>query len=71
MSEELDRLRDAVNVARYRGLNGKGPLGDNFHWPMSYGELEAIARAALALILAEESTLAASIQQNPEAQSPS
>lgn len=71
MSSELGRLRDAVNAARYRNIRKDGQIEDFYRHPFSYDVLEAIAEAALALILAEEAALAASLQQNPEVQSPS
>lgn len=57
--EAMWHLSNAVNAARYRGPKRDEPMRDSYHWPMNFFEYEAIATAALALIVAVEKEEAA------------
>lgn len=52
--EAMQRLKEVVNDCRYRGPKRDEPMRDSYHWPMNYWEYEAIARAALAVVVADE-----------------
>lgn len=52
--EAMQRLKEVVNDCRYRGPKRDEPMSDSYHWPMNYWEYEAIARAALAVVVAVE-----------------
>lgn len=60
--EAMWRLSNAVNNARYRGPKRDEPMRDSYHWPMNFFEYEAIANAALALIVAVEKEDAVAIE---------
>ena len=51
----LDALVAAVNAARYRGPERRGPMTDRYGWPMLYHTADAITWAALQYVLEIES----------------
>ena len=50
----LAALVETVNRYRYRGMHGNQPMHDEYRWPLSVGETDNIAAAALRFVIAQE-----------------